>query len=325
MAAARYRDRHTVTRRKSDHLDAMVLANILRTDKTARRTLPNDSELVQAIAVLARAQQDVVWDRIQAGNKLRSHLREYFPGLLVAFQHTREGVSSNVARAVLAAALTPETAAELTRAQLRSLLKKAGLQRGIEAESERLRDALRVPQMRQLPQVEQAMGRQTVALPRQLDAVCTGVADLTEATAQSFDTHPDAEIITSFPGPGSLTGARVLAEIGDDRSRFTDAKGLKAFAGVDAIATDLEASPRIEYQHSRQCLAGWTLTPAIWNHMVAQLQEWPGNQAITDDRKRRTVPALPLGPASPRTGTSSTLPSIHRNRPRSLPHPEVPP
>ncbi|MGH3439510.1 MAG: transposase, partial [Sciscionella sp.] len=37
--------------------------------------------------------------------------------------------------------------------------------------------------------------------------------------------------ITSFPGLGDLTGARVLAEIGDDRTRFADARGLKAFAG----------------------------------------------------------------------------------------------
>ncbi len=107
MAAARYRDRHTVARKKSDHLDAMVLANILRTDKAVHRPLPDDSELAQAVAVLARAQQDAVWDRTQAGNKLRSHLREYFPGFLAAFQHKREGISSSIARAVLAAAPLP--------------------------------------------------------------------------------------------------------------------------------------------------------------------------------------------------------------------------
>jgi hypothetical protein len=38
MAAARYRERHAVSRKKSDHLDATVLANILRTDRTAFRT-----------------------------------------------------------------------------------------------------------------------------------------------------------------------------------------------------------------------------------------------------------------------------------------------
>jgi hypothetical protein len=61
-----------------------VLANILRTDRAAHRPLPADSELVRAIAVLARAQQDAVWDRTQAHNKLRSLLREYYPGLLTA-------------------------------------------------------------------------------------------------------------------------------------------------------------------------------------------------------------------------------------------------
>jgi len=55
MAVARYRDRHSVAGRKSDHGDAVVLANILRTDLHAHRPLPADSELAQAIAVLARA------------------------------------------------------------------------------------------------------------------------------------------------------------------------------------------------------------------------------------------------------------------------------
>ena len=81
MAVARYRDRHSIAGRKSDHGDAVVLANILRTDIHAHRPLPADSELAQAIAVLARAQQDAVWDRTCAHNKLRSHLREYFPGI----------------------------------------------------------------------------------------------------------------------------------------------------------------------------------------------------------------------------------------------------
>jgi hypothetical protein len=49
--------------RRCDHADALVFANILRTDLAAHRPLPADSELVGAIAVLARAPQDAVWDR----------------------------------------------------------------------------------------------------------------------------------------------------------------------------------------------------------------------------------------------------------------------
>src|SRR5712691_425958 len=107
MAAARYRNRHSIAGRKSDHGDAVVLANILRTDLHAHRPLPADSELAQAIAVLARAQQDAVWERTCAHNKLRSHLREYFPGFLGAFAEARGGIMRPEARAILAARACP--------------------------------------------------------------------------------------------------------------------------------------------------------------------------------------------------------------------------
>jgi transposase len=129
LAAARYRERHAVSGKKSDHADAVVLANILRTDMAAHRPLPADSELVRTIAVLARAQQDAVWDRTQAHNKLRSLLREYYPGLLAAFRNARGGIMRPEARAVLAAAPTPADAARLTRPELVGLLRQAGRQR----------------------------------------------------------------------------------------------------------------------------------------------------------------------------------------------------
>jgi transposase len=235
MAVARYRDRHSAAGRKSDRGDAVVLANVLRTDAHAHRPLPADTELAQAIAVLARAQQDAVWARTGAHNKLRSHLREYYPGLLAAFAEVRGGIMRPEARVILAAAPDPAAAAALTLARLRTLLREAGRSRGIDAEATRLREAFRAPQMRQLPLVEQAMGRQTLALLGQLNAACHAAADLEQAVIESFNQHPDAGIITSFPGLGPLTGARVLAETGDDRSRFADAKGLKAYAGAAPV------------------------------------------------------------------------------------------
>jgi hypothetical protein len=51
---------HSVARAKSDHADAMTLANILRTDSHAHRKMPADTDLAQAIAVLARAAQDAI-------------------------------------------------------------------------------------------------------------------------------------------------------------------------------------------------------------------------------------------------------------------------
>jgi len=151
MSVARYRDRHTVAGRKSDHGDSVVLANVLRTDLHAHRPLPADTELAQAIAVLARAQQDAVWDRTTAHNKLRSHLREYYPAFLAAFAPVSGGIMRPEARTILAAAPTPADAAKLTLTQLRGLLKKAGRSRGIDTEAARLREAFRAPQMLPAP------------------------------------------------------------------------------------------------------------------------------------------------------------------------------
>ncbi|MDX3772463.1 MULTISPECIES: IS110 family transposase [unclassified Streptomyces] len=231
LAVARYRDRHSVSRKKSDAVDAAALANILRVDMAAHRPLPADSELAQAVAVLARAQQDAVWDRGQAHNKLRSQLREFYPSVLTAFADKRDGLCSREARTILAAAPTPTAAAKLTRRRLQSLLRQAGRLRGIEAEADRLHEVFQREYLHQLPQVEAALGHQTSALLRQLDTACRNADQLEEAAAEAFEQHPDAPIIRSFPGLGSLTGARVLAEIGDDRTRFANAGSLKAYAG----------------------------------------------------------------------------------------------
>src|SRR6478672_4122877 len=69
---------------------------------------------------------------------------------------------------------------------------------------------------------------------RQFDAACAAADKLAEAAIAHYGQHPDAEIIPS-PGLGKLAGAQVLAEIGEDRSRFSDARGLKAFAGSAPI------------------------------------------------------------------------------------------
>ena len=235
MAAARYRDRHSVSRKKSDSGDALVLANILRTDMHAHRPLPDDSALAQAVAVLARAQQDATWNRQQIANQLRSLLREYYPAALAAFADWKNGLCRPEARALLKAAPTPTRAARLTRTQLAAALKRAGRSRGVDADAERLREVFRAEWAHQPSLVEDALGKQMLALLVQLDAACTAAEDLAKAVEEVFPQHPDAEILLSFPGLGIQLGARVLAEIGDDRQRFADARGLKAYAGSSPI------------------------------------------------------------------------------------------
>jgi transposase len=97
--------------------------------------------------------------------------------------------------------------------------------------------------------VEAAMGQQLLALLRQLDAACAAAEDLAAATTTQFEKHPDAPVLLSFPGLGSLTGARVLAEIGDDRARFADARALKAYAGAAPVTRASGKSRVVSHRH----------------------------------------------------------------------------
>ncbi|MBB5109880.1 transposase [Streptomyces spectabilis] len=145
------------------------------------------------------------------------------------------GLCRAEARELLWLAPTPSQAARLSLAQIRSALKRAGRQRGIDAEAQRLREILRSEYAHQPLLVEDALGKQMLALLAQLEATCTAADDLAKAVQEAFPKHPDAEVITSFPGLGVQLGARILAEIGDDRDRFADARGLKAYAGSAPI------------------------------------------------------------------------------------------
>jgi len=229
-----------------------------------------------------------------------------------AFQVKGVGLDSREARAVLAAAPEPAAAARLSAPRLRSVLRKTGRQRYIDSWVERLRPIFAAEQLHQLPAVEQAMGRQTLALVSQLDAACRAADDLAEAAAAAFAAHPDAEILISFPGIGPVTGARVLAEIGDDRARFRDARGLKAYAGSAPVTIASGKSLVVrnrKVKNQRLAAAGylWIFgalpSPVIKEHY---------------DRRRGAGDAQPVQPA---VGLSAPLPA---DRPAVRPRQGIP-
>jgi transposase len=282
LSASRYRARHQVSGAKSDAADAVLLANILRTDISAHRPLPDDTELAQAIRVLARAQQDAVWSRQHLGNQVRSLLKEFYPAALEAFAGLPEGgLARRDARTVLAAAPSPARAAQLTRAKLRALLLKAGRRRNIDSDVDRLHTVFRAESLHQPPVVENAMGIQLASLLRQFEAACAAADELAEAARDHFERHPDAVIITSFPGLGLLAGARVLAEIGDDRTRFADARNLKAYAGSAPITRASGKKTVVLHRHikNRRLAA----VGPIW--ALSSLRASPGARRHFDTRR----------------------------------------
>jgi transposase len=85
MSVARYRERHSTSGAKSDAGDAHVLAEIVRLDHTHHRPIAGDSPQAEAMKLVARTHQTLVWDRSRQLLRLRSTLREFFPAALRAF------------------------------------------------------------------------------------------------------------------------------------------------------------------------------------------------------------------------------------------------
>lgn len=231
MSTSRYRERHSTSGAKSDPGDAFVLAELARVDGHNHRRVAGDSELAEALKVLARAHQSMIWTRQRQSNQLRSTLREFYPGALDAF----EDLVSGDARSVLALAPTPTLGRGLSRSKIVSALRRGGRQRRVDARALEIQAALRVPQLEAPALVADAMGASVRALVAVISELSTQIAALEAGLAEHFEVHPDAKIIRSLPGLGMILSARVLAEFGDDPNRYANAKCRKNYAGTSPI------------------------------------------------------------------------------------------
>jgi transposase len=226
MSTSRYRERHSTSGAKSDPGDAWVLAELARVDGHNHRPIAGDSELAEAVKVLARAHQSLIWTRQRQTNQLRSTLREFYPAALDAF----DDLASGDALAVLAVAPTPDLGRRLSLSKIASALRRGGRQRRIDERSTQIQAALRSEQL-----VAQAMGATVSALVAVIGELVAQIDRLEAQLVEGFEQHPDAEVIRSLPGLGMILGARVLAEFGDDPNRYADAKSRKNYAGTSPI------------------------------------------------------------------------------------------
>jgi transposase len=83
--AARFKERYASSGAKSDKGDAHALADMVRIDRAQLRPVAGDSDQAQAVKVVARAHQTLIWERTRTFQRLRSTLREYFPVALTAY------------------------------------------------------------------------------------------------------------------------------------------------------------------------------------------------------------------------------------------------
>jgi len=277
--ASRYRDRHAASGAKSDPGDAHVLAEIVRLDRDHHRPVAGDSDVAEHVKAAARAHQSMIWSRQAQVNTLRSTLREFYPAALAAFPD----LTSADALAVLSAAPSPEAGKRLTQSRVETLLAKAGRQRNLTKKASQIRVALNTDQLTARPGVVDAYTAAVSALVAVITVMVAQTEVLAGQVEQGFGRHPDVEIYRSQPGLGTILGARVLAEFGDDPNRYADAKARKNYSGMSPITRASGTKRVVLARHARNRRLG----DALYQQAFCALTSSAGARAFYDRHRDR--------------------------------------
>jgi transposase len=277
MSVSRYRERHASSGAKSDPGDAKILADLVRTDRHNHRPAVPDSDLAEAIKVLARAHQSMIWNRRRQANQLRSALREFYPAALAAFVDLTSGDEL----AVLQAAPEPWLGAGLSKIQIAAALRRGGRTRGIDQRAAAIQAALRAPQLQPPPVVAAAMGASVAALASVVAEMTRQIAVLELQLAADFEQHPDAEVVRSLPGLGIILSARVLGEFGDVPDRYLDVKSRRNYAGTSPITRASGKKRVVLARHVRNK----RLADATYLWSFSAISASPGARAFYDNRR----------------------------------------
>ncbi|HZC39556.1 MAG TPA: IS110 family transposase [Streptosporangiaceae bacterium] len=277
MSASRYRDRHRSSGAKSDPGDAKVLADLVRTDRHNHRPVAGDSDLAQGIRALARAHQSMIWARRRQASQLRSALREFYPAALAAF----DDLTSGDALAVLRAAPQPALGAALSPTQITAALRRGGRTRRLPERTAVIQAALRAPQLAPAPALSAAMGTAVTALAGVIAEMNTQIAMLEQQLAADFEQHPDAQVVRSLPGLGTILGARVLGEFGDAPGRYATAKSRKNYAGTSPITRASGTRQAVLARHARNK----RLADAIYLWAFTAITASPGARTYYDQHR----------------------------------------
>ena len=225
---------------KTDARDAYVIADAARTLPQALRRVDVGEEALAELTVLVGFDDDQAQEATRLANRIRGLLTQIHPAL---------------ERVLGPKVQTTAVLQLLSRFGGPTGLKAAGRRRLITTAR---KYAPRVGE-RLVDDVLQALSEQTVVVPgtKAAEAVLPRLADnlaavlaqrrqLATEVEEMLDAHPLAQVLTSMPGIGVRTAARILLEVGDGSS-FPTPGHLAAYAGLAPVTRRSGSSIRGEH------------------------------------------------------------------------------
>lgn len=253
--AARARERYRVAPVKDDRFDAYVLADTLRHEHDRWRPLAVASPLLAEIRALTRDRDRLLETQQATEAQLRAILEAYHPAPVRLFS----SVDRQITLSFITDYPTPAAASRLCTARIAGFCKRNSYTGRVPAQvlAERLRANL-------LSGAEGTVAGKSFSaqsFTRLLTLLNEQLAEFDDAIAAAVAEHPDAAIFASFPGVGPVLTGVLLAEIGEDRTRFPRPEVLLAEAGLAPVT---RASGRSRSVRFRYAANGRLREAAMW-------------------------------------------------------------
>ena len=220
------RGRHRSSRAKSDQSDAELLADMVRTDRARLRRWKPNRVLTLQIAAKVSLVQFQTKSIVRTANRLRAILTIAYPAALGVFS----SIKTQIALEFIQTYPTPQEAKALSYQEFYEFCRKHHYPR-----------IKNIPKCYARLQYDYAPVNSEHAMIycdeiMYLSKALLGYIQAKKQTIKElqilFVQHPDAHIFASIPGAGELLAPALLAQFGDDRERFPDAKSVQMIAGT---------------------------------------------------------------------------------------------
>ncbi len=246
---------------KTDAKDAYVIADQARMRRDLQ-PLQETSEVAVDLKILTARRMDLSADRTRAINRLRSQMLEYFPALERAFDYS----TSKTALILLTGYQTPAALRRIGRARLATWLKNHGVRAINNAKSAADAAVTAAEAQHTVVPGERTAAKMVHTLAREVMALDEEIAQLNTLIEERFREHPDAGVITSMPGIGSMLGAEFIAATGGDMTAFGSPDRLAGVAGLAPVPRDsgkVSGNLRRPRRYSRRLLRMFYLSAQV--------------------------------------------------------------
>ena len=240
----KYRESLSASRAKDDKRDAAAIAQYIFERHNKLEPFSNNDPICDQIATLVEKRRQLVGIRTSLSNKLTQALKDYFPQAL-------ELIGRDIHSPLSCAFLTKWSSLQKLQKARISTITQFYYQRNsrssnrMEKRFKVIENAVPICTENHLLEVYELL---TISLVKSIQTIQSSIQQFETLIEQKSSQHEDINIFRSLPGAGPCYSARLLAFMGSDRTRYTNASDIQQNSGVAPVT---KQSGKMHFVHRR--------------------------------------------------------------------------